>query len=144
MLPRRPLRRVTAQINCACASAAGLCPRSRQSNFKAKLLWKNSLYFFSARGFFLACCLLFFSQAQIHLQLPGKSHAKASPSYTRLPVAFQQHMPCAYAAFRPSCPSLEQHRAILAFLSHRACASGGRTPSKPYPLPLFENALGRK
>ncbi len=38
MLSRRPLRRVTAQINSAYASAAGVCSRSRQSSFKRQPL----------------------------------------------------------------------------------------------------------
>jgi len=38
MFLRRLLRRVTAQINSAYASAAGVCSRIRQSNFKVKLL----------------------------------------------------------------------------------------------------------
>ena len=38
MLSRRPLRRVTAQINSAYASVAGVCSRSRQSSFKRQPL----------------------------------------------------------------------------------------------------------
>ncbi|SCM71220.1 hypothetical protein KL86DES1_10938 [uncultured Desulfovibrio sp.] len=38
MLPRRPLRRVTAQINSAYTSAAGVCSRIHQSNFKRQPL----------------------------------------------------------------------------------------------------------
>ena len=36
---RCSLRRVTTQINCAYASAAGVCSRIRQSTFKMKLLY---------------------------------------------------------------------------------------------------------
>ena len=38
MFSRRPLRRLTAQINCAYASAAGGCSCIRQSNFKRQPL----------------------------------------------------------------------------------------------------------
>ncbi|SCM74408.1 hypothetical protein KL86DES1_21919 [uncultured Desulfovibrio sp.] len=38
MLSGRPLRRLTAQINCAYASTAGACSRIRQSNFKRQPL----------------------------------------------------------------------------------------------------------
>jgi hypothetical protein len=37
-LQAAPLRRLTAQINCACAFAAGVRSRGRQSNFNVKLL----------------------------------------------------------------------------------------------------------